>query len=402
MHKPSVSVITVALNAAGDLPLTIESVLAQTWPELEYLIVDGGSWDASWEVLRRYAGRVDRIVTMEDAGVYHAMNRAAHLAKGEYLLFLNAGDCLYAPDAIEAMFARIDEDVDVLYGDHIYAAGRVEHFRPSSDFGTLREALRSGLIDADWHLRMPCHQATFVRAAALRAMPYDTRYRICADHDWLWRAYDAGLRLRYIDEIVARYTAGGLSDSGASRIKREWAHSYRRFSDKPARVDRFFFGSVSLSPWFTGEVDRYDGELYDRPPLLCGGAVGVGDSDPLALARLLADGWSAPECEIGIVWSIAPEALLAANLDVMPSRIAIRCHGNPHVAGGQNLTVLVNGEVRVCFRISSGHAPVECWVDVGGVWWSGVNVIGLSVDHMARPPADGRTLGIAFSGMMWV
>ena len=86
-----------------DLPLTIESVLGQTYPEIEYLVVDGLSHDATGAVLDRYAGRIDRVLHYEDGGIYDAMNFAAREAANEYILFLNAGDRFYCADAIEAL-----------------------------------------------------------------------------------------------------------------------------------------------------------------------------------------------------------------------------------------------------------------------------------------------------------
>lgn len=249
MTKKSLSVITVALNAAADLPLTIESVIHQSYPDIETILVDGMSWDSTQAVLDRYHGAFNRIEYIEDASIYSAMNAAALMASNEYILFLNAGDTLYSGDTIADMFARIDSDPDIFYGDHIYVDGRLEIIQRSSDFSCLRNDLRVGSIDYRWHSRIPGHQATFTRASLLKEMKYNPRYSICADHDLLLRAHDGGARMQYVDEIVAHYFAGGFSGAQGAKIHREWAHAYRSRSLRPTQVDKFIFGSASASPF---------------------------------------------------------------------------------------------------------------------------------------------------------
>lgn len=249
MNGPSITVVTVALNAAADLPLTIESVLAQSYSDIEYLIIDGLSYDETYDVAARYAGRVDRFVPYEDGGIYQAMNFAAEQAQGEFVLFLNAGDRFYCSDAVESVVERGSAHADIFYGDHIYKDGRLEQHVRSADFGALRSRLLRGNIDRDWHLSVPAHQATFTRTALLRELAYDTRYSICADHEFLLRAADRGARLKYVDEIVAHYVAGGMSGAQGVLIHREWAHAYRKHSMRPLEVDRFLFQSTAASPF---------------------------------------------------------------------------------------------------------------------------------------------------------
>ena len=118
---PRISVITVCLNAAPVIEATLRSVLAQDYPNLEYVVVDGGSTDGTADAIRRHAGRLAAFVSEPDQGVYDAMNKGVDLARGEYLLFLNAGDVLAAPDVIGRAAAAAD--ADVLYGDFAYSEG---------------------------------------------------------------------------------------------------------------------------------------------------------------------------------------------------------------------------------------------------------------------------------------
>jgi glycosyltransferase involved in cell wall biosynthesis len=101
------------LNAAQDLPLTIESVINQTRRDIEYIFVDGLSWDQTGEIMKRYGSHFSRIVKMEDGGIYPAMNAALEHVTASHVLFLNAGDRLYRADTIETILERASPQADI-------------------------------------------------------------------------------------------------------------------------------------------------------------------------------------------------------------------------------------------------------------------------------------------------
>lgn len=259
------SIITVALNAAEDLPYTIESVLAQDHPEVEFIVVDGGSWDETPEVLARYDGEIDQVHVIDDGGIYFAMNQALDFATGEYVLFLNAGDRFHQANTLRRVASRWDGRADVVFGNHIYVDRGVEEFHDATDFSIVRTALRKGRITPALMARFPAHQATVTRTALLRALRYDTALRICADHDFLLRAASNGARMQYVDEIVALYMGGGTSAKRSSLCRLEWNAVYRQFSERPDQVDAYFYGETSpfrgtASPMAGGTL----GGLLDR------------------------------------------------------------------------------------------------------------------------------------------
>jgi len=237
-----VSVVTIALNAARDLPLTIESVAGQNFADFEYVVVDGGSWDSSFDIYGRYADRIDRLLEVEDAGVYSAMNFAASQCRGRYVIFMNAGDCFYSASALSNIFAAIGDDrPDVIHGDHVYVDKGLELHKRSVDFTVTRRVLLEGSLSNTWHDRFPCHQATLTsRELLARLGGYDTRYDICADHDFLLRAAESGASMRYVDETVAHYFGGGMSAQRGERCGIEWIEIYRSRSRHPQAVDRYF------------------------------------------------------------------------------------------------------------------------------------------------------------------
>lgn len=237
-----VSVVTITLNAARDLPLTIESVAGQDFENFEYVIVDGQSWDSSHEIFKRYSKEINRIVETEDSGIYWAMNFAATQCRGKYIIFMNAGDSFYSSKSLSNVFSQLDgQDPDIIHGDHVYVDKSLELHRQSADFGITRKALLQGDVSPKWLSRFPCHQATLTKRDLLDRMGgYDTRLEICADHDFFLRAYDAGATTKYVDETIAHYFGGGISAQRSERCQLEWIKTYRSKSLFPQKIDKFF------------------------------------------------------------------------------------------------------------------------------------------------------------------
>jgi hypothetical protein len=126
---PKVSVVTVTRNCADLLEETIESVIAQDYPDLEYQVIDGVSTDGTLEIIRRHADRLSGWLSEPDLGTYDAMNKAALQASGKYILFMNAGDRFFGADALTRAVADAPADADFIIGHHIYQ-------RPEKGTGT--------------------------------------------------------------------------------------------------------------------------------------------------------------------------------------------------------------------------------------------------------------------------
>ncbi|MDV7391601.1 glycosyltransferase, partial [Arthrospira platensis SPKY1] len=112
MEKPSVSIITVVYNACDLLQGTMASVFEQSWPHIEYIVVDGGSTDGTTELIRAQAGRISRWVSEPDKGLYDAMNKGLRMATGDFVWFLNAGDRLFTPDTVERVMEKCTAQTD--------------------------------------------------------------------------------------------------------------------------------------------------------------------------------------------------------------------------------------------------------------------------------------------------
>lgn len=206
------SIITVTYNAESTLERTLQSVAQQTYPHVEHLIIDGASKDHTLEIARRYPHAI--VHSEPDKGLYDAMNKGIHLATGNYLCFLNAGDTLHSNETLAhiAEACKTDEATGtmpaILYGDtHIVDAdGRFLRNRRLTPPKQLTwRSFKEGML--------VCHQAFYVNRQI--ALPYNLQYRFSADFDWCIRCMQEGERLgmtnRYVKEPLADYLAEGMT-----------------------------------------------------------------------------------------------------------------------------------------------------------------------------------------------
>lgn len=181
-----VSIVTITYNAAHTLQRTLDSVACQTYADIEHLIIDGASKDDTLAIAERYQSQSRHTVVVRsepDRGLYDAMNKGLQKATGEYLVFLNAGDSLYAPDTIETVVkALTSQSPAVIYGDTAITDGEgnflhLRRHRPPEQLSW--KSFKHGML--------VCHQAFYVRTDIAKKFPYDLQYRHSADVDWCIR-----------------------------------------------------------------------------------------------------------------------------------------------------------------------------------------------------------------------
>ena len=200
--KPLFTIATVTYNAEATLQRTLTSVASQDYPRIEHLIIDGCSTDHTLSLVQNYveenqASHTIRLVCEPDNGLYDAMNKALLGATGDYIVFLNAGDCLHSSDTISALAAQTqwvkgsNRHPAILYGDthlvdndgHFLRRRRLtppEQLTPD----TFRDGMRV------------CHQSFYVRTDLAKQELYDLRYRYSADFDWCIRLIRLATRRR--------------------------------------------------------------------------------------------------------------------------------------------------------------------------------------------------------------
>lgn len=205
MTQPTITIITVCYNSAEMLRQTIGSVESQTYRPLEYIIVDGGSTDGTIDVIKARQGCITRWVSEKDGGIYDAMNKGVALARGEWVIFMNAGDTFYAADTIERIFeGDISDDVAVIYGD-VAKADR--------DGGI---HIKKAEPAHNSHRMFFCHQSAFARRTALLRHPFDTRHRLSADFKFFKTLIRERARFRQVDLPVALFDTSGVSNTRRS------------------------------------------------------------------------------------------------------------------------------------------------------------------------------------------
>ncbi len=200
-----VSIITITYNAVETLERTIESVEAQDYRAIEYIVVDGGSTDGTMQVVGRHATTVGRCISEPDDGLYYAMNKGLKLATGEYVWFLNAGDELNSPDTVSRVMASAT-GADVYYGDTVITAmdGSVIGKRRLAPPEVLTaESFRDGML--------VCHQAFIARRSL--CPQYDTRYKYSADYDWCVKILKSARKIVNTHETLVRFLDGGVTSS---------------------------------------------------------------------------------------------------------------------------------------------------------------------------------------------
>jgi glycosyltransferase involved in cell wall biosynthesis len=206
-----ISIITVTYNAASVLKRTLDSVKAQSWQQIEHLIIDGASKDETVSMAETYKAQCPYevvILSEPDKGLYDAMNKGLRLATGDYLVFLNAGDTLHAADTLETIVRSAQPLPGVLYGDTAITdeQGNFLHLRRLRPPKKLSwKSFRQGML--------VCHQAFYALTDIAKNLPYDPRYRYSADVDWCIRvmkeAQKRQLPLVNTQAILADYQEEG-------------------------------------------------------------------------------------------------------------------------------------------------------------------------------------------------
>lgn len=221
-----VTVITVCYNEKNRLKQTLQSVCSQTYPYIEYLIIDGASTDGTVDMLKEYSAERDILFySGKDSGIYHAMNRGISRASGDYIYFLNAGDRFYNETVVEDVVSFIKDTKTIYYGNvcMVYADG-LKQVRDFSGFdGRLTQELRNGC--------MPCHQAIFSPKDALVNHYFREMYRIRADFEWLLYSAENGYESKSIPVIISCYDSNGTS----SRLK-----NYKLFLQEEREIIRVY------------------------------------------------------------------------------------------------------------------------------------------------------------------
>jgi glycosyltransferase involved in cell wall biosynthesis len=223
-----VTVVTVTYNAAGYIEETIQSVVNQTYSNIEYIIIDGASSDGTLGIVDRYRESLTGVISEKDNGLYDAMNKAIEMATGEWIVFMNAGDVFYDKNVLENIFGGYIQE-DFVYGDHVWINAE----------SAAEVHVKCRPLDLMWQKISFSHQSLFARVELMKRHKFNLDYSIVSDYEFYFSHYAKGCSFRYVPFPVCKIISGGVSDRLLLRRTLErW------------NVVRKYYGNIRMDLWY--------------------------------------------------------------------------------------------------------------------------------------------------------
>jgi glycosyltransferase involved in cell wall biosynthesis len=245
LQQMKISVITVCFDSSAHIATALRSVDAQTYPDLEHIIVDGASRDDTLRIVESFPQPWRRVMSEPDDGIYDAMNKGILLAIGDVIGFINSDDFYASSDVLDRVAAAFeDPTVDACYGDLCYVRQndrtKVIRYWRSADF-------RSGAFRKGW---VPPHPTLFLRRRVLDQYgAFDLNYRIAADFELMARLIEKHrIRTVYIPEVLVKMRLGGTTNRNWSNIvqqNREIWHALKAHRLQPNALS-FLLGKIAI------------------------------------------------------------------------------------------------------------------------------------------------------------
>lgn len=206
MIKPNLSIIMVSYNAENTIKRAIDSIMEQTYDNFEVVFIDGQSSDHTCDIIKDAIKRLKergigtKFISEPDSGVYDAMNKGAKNASGLWTTYMNADDRYYDDSVLERVMSCVDTSKDIVYGDTVFVKGDEKKIEKAKNIKTIIK-----------HLPF-CPQAAFIKTSLQQEYLFDTQYKISADYDFFLRAYLNQKEFQQINDIVAEFYFGGISN----------------------------------------------------------------------------------------------------------------------------------------------------------------------------------------------
>mgnify|MGYP000515238369 CR=1 FL=1 len=208
------SIITAIYNNKETITDAIDSVLRQTYQDIEYIIIDGASSDGTVEIIRRYGDKINKFISEPDSGIYDGLNKGLSLATGDIIGFLHSDDLYANKDVIELIAKKFTENnVDGVYGNLVYTSkedtSKVIRYWKSREFSP-------NLLSKGW---MPAHPTFFLKKEVYDQYGhFDLNFKIAADYDFMLRVLKENIKVKYIPEVLYKMRIGGESNKSLKNI----------------------------------------------------------------------------------------------------------------------------------------------------------------------------------------
>jgi len=248
-----VSIVTITYNSEKTLKDTIESVISQTYKDIEYIIVDGNSSDKTIEIVNSYGDKISKFISEKDNGIYDAMNKALRLATGDIVGILNSDDVYFDKYVIENVVKRFEEKlVDSVYGDLYYVEendlNKVQRYWKSSDF-------EQGSFAKGWH---PPHPTFFVKREVYEKYGlFDLEMKISADFELMLRFLEKYcISTTYLPKVLVRMRTGGESNRSIKNIIAGNKSILRAFDKNGIKVNKLMYVFYRFVPKIIQMIKR--------------------------------------------------------------------------------------------------------------------------------------------------
>jgi glycosyltransferase len=244
-----VSIITACSNNESTIEDSIQSVIEQTYKDIEYIVVDGASSDNSLEIIKRYENKITYLISEPDDGIYYALNKGIALANGYIIGFLHADDIYANNKVVETVVDHFKEhDVDCCYSDLVYIsrknAEKIIRFWKSSPYD-------ESLLEKGW---MPPHPTLFLKKIIYdRYGDFNTDFKISADYELILRHLKKNrISTYYIPEVLVKMRIGGASNKNLINLVRKTYEDYRawKVNNLDFRIHTIFLKNISKIPQF--------------------------------------------------------------------------------------------------------------------------------------------------------
>ena len=228
-YQPKISIVTISYNIVSNIEKTIQSVINQSYPNIEYIVIDGGSTDGTLDIIKKYSDKITYWVSEPDKGIYDAMNKGIDAATGDWINFLNAGDVFYHNNVIEKIIPFFDKRFDIIYGDLVLDTPAGLFYKEPDKLESINYKMVFG------------HQASFIKTEYHKNNRYDITYKSSGDYAFFYNAYFRNCNFNYIPQKVAIFDAkSGMSKDNFYLAKFENLKIYGKENSLLHRIKLYY------------------------------------------------------------------------------------------------------------------------------------------------------------------
>ena len=229
-----VSIITISYNSEKTIKATLESVIHQTYKNIEHIVVDGNSNDDTVKICKTFS-HIFKLISDKDKGVYDAFNKGLKIATGDIIGFLNSDDIYYNKDSLQNIVNGFNKNVDAVFGNLKFYNNKNEITRKWISKPYEKKAFKKA-----W---MPPHPTFYCRKKIYdKYGNYDDSFKIAGDFELMLRFIECyGIKTKFINKNLIKMTAGGISNSGLKSKLKILSEEFRSFKINKIKLNKIFY-----------------------------------------------------------------------------------------------------------------------------------------------------------------